>query len=233
MEPLRIDCRLAGPWCPPAFGLHLDGLLSWVLVEDAKKARQTATSYESIIADLPLDQHVFDNEQGRVWCASLFTPVGWMGQERRYLTAKTNVEDMAHWIGEGVVDKKGGSIIDTVRGLAKNSQAYYTIEHVRALRAWCVGDADAVQDLLSRVQAVGVKTRIGLGTLLPYDDGSLWRVTPDLEAADMWRRRSSPVKLIDASYRAIGTWKSPYWQGSEPIWRPTALRIPDETLQAA
>ena len=156
-----------------------------------------------------------------------------MGQERRYLTAKTDVEDVARWIGRKVVEEKGGSIIDTARGIAKASQGFYTIEHTRGLRAWCIGDQEAIADLLSRVVAVGVKTRIGLGTLLPYDDGSLWRVRPDEQAAEMWRRRPSPVRLIADSFRAAGTWRPPYWQGNEMIWRPRPLRLSAETTQIA
>ncbi len=236
MRALRIECRLTTPWCPPAFGLHLDGLLSWALVSDARAAGAEFNDFQEIIADLPLQRHVFPwhgNEDTSVWCASQLVPVGWLGQERRYLTAKTNVEDMSHWINRRVVEKKGGAIIDTVRGIAKNAQSFYTVEHTRGLRGWCVGDADAIEDLLSRVRAVGVKTRIGLGTLLPFGDGSLWRVTPDPEAEQLWRRRSSPVRLIDDSFRAIGSWHSPYWQGTDPVWRPTALRLPDDVVAAA
>jgi CRISPR type IV-associated protein Csf3 len=231
VEPLRIECRLATPWFPPAFGLHLDGLLAWSLVNDTKSAGVELIDYQAIISDLPLERHLLASQAGHgdaVWCASQFVPVGWLGQERRYLTAKTSGEDMAHWIGRHVVDTKGGSTIDTVRGIAKNAQAYYTVEHVRGLRAWCIGDLDAITDLLSRVRAVGVKTRIGLGTLLPYRDGSLWEVRPDEQASQFWRRRSSPERLIDDSFRAIGSWRSPYWKGTEPIWRPMPMRIADE-----
>lgn len=230
MEPLRIECRLATPWHPPAFGLHLDGLLAWSLVQDAKAARADLVDYEAIISDLPLERHLLATHPGgghSVWCASQFVPVGWLGQERRYMTAKTSVEDMSHWIGRKVVETKGGSTIDTARGIAKNSQAYYTVEHVRGLRAWCVGDRDAITDLLSRVRAVGVKTRIGLGTLLPYADGALWDVRADEQASQLWRRRSSPERLIEDSFRAIGSWRAPYWQGTDPIWRPMPLRIAD------
>ena len=122
--------------------------------------------------------------------------------------------------------------IHSIVSIKRSSEASF-VSPPRGLRGWCVGDADAIEDLLSRVRAVGVKTRIGLGTLLPFGDGSLWRVTPDPEAEQLWRRRSSPVRLIDDSFRAIGSWHSPYWQGTDPIWRPTALRLPDDVVAAA
>lgn len=228
MQGLQIDCLLATPWCPPAHGLHLDGLLAWALVQDTVATRGAAADYESIISDLPLLKH----ESG-VWCASMLTPVGWLGQERRYLTAKTPVEAMARCIGSGAVDTKGGSVIDTVRGPAKNGQLFITLEHVQGLRAWCIGDADAVEDLLSRIDSVGVKSRIGFGTLRPFEDGALWRVSPSEEAEQGWKRRNSPVRLVDQSHQAVGSWRAPYWRGSEIIWRPDPLRLPAYSQEAA
>ena len=228
MQGLQIDCLLATPWCPPAHGLHLDGLLAWSLVTQAIAVRTGAVDYDSIISDLPLDKH-----DCGVWCASMFTPVGWLGQERRYMTAKTPVESMVRYIRDGAVDTKGGAGIDTERGQAKNGQLFITLEHVQGLRAWCIGDADAVKDLLSRIDSVGVKSRIGFGTLRPFEDGSLWRVTPSAEAAEGWKRRNAPVQLVKESHQAVGSWRAPYWRGSEVIWRPDQLRIPAASQEAA
>lgn len=226
MSKLQIDCQLAGPWMPPAFGLHLDALLAWSLVEEAKASVSVTNaqdvSYADIIGDLPLDTH--DTGDGRtIWCASQFLPVGWMGQERRYLTAKTSAENAFHWMGRGVVEVS--NTIDMVRGIAKNGQAFFTIEHAKSLRAWAVGDADAIMDLLMRVQAIGVKTRIGFGSLLPYENGDLWKITEVADDQCHWQRRSAPVKLIDDSFAAVGSWQPPYWQGHDRIWRPVPMRL--------
>lgn len=233
MRPLQIDCRLGGPWCPPAYGMHLDAVLAYSLVNACVRAANTAVrSYDEIIADLPLERH--DNGvNGGVWKASVFHPVGWLGQERRSLVAKTDVEHMSGLIAAGRVETKGGSKIDTVRGIAKNAQTFFTIEHAQGLRAWCIGDADAIDDLLSEVFAVGVKTRIGFGSLLPFADGRLWRVSECEDAAIHWMRRSSPTRLIEESYPAIGSWRPPYWRGSEPIYRPFPARLPAEVSQQA
>lgn len=228
MQGLQIDCLLATPWCPPAHGLHLDGLLAWSLVNDAVSARLPASDYDSIISDLPLQRH-----DSGVWCASMLTPVGWLGQERRYMTAKTPVESLARDIGSGAVDTKGGSGVDTTRGPAKNSQLFITLEHVQGLRAWCIGDQDAVTDLLSRVDSVGVKTRMGFGTLRPFEDGSLWRIRPSDEALERWKRRNSLVQLAPDSFQAVGSWKPPYWRGTEIVWRPAPLRIPVDEAQVS
>jgi CRISPR type IV-associated protein Csf3 len=222
MQPLQIDCLLTGPWCPPAYGMHLDSVLAYSLVNRCVRAANSmVSSYEEIIADLPLERH----ENG-VWKASVFHPVGWLGQERRCLVAKTDVEHMSCLIARGTVESKGGSKIDTVRGIAKNAQTFFTIEHAQGLRAWCIGDADAVSELLSDVFAVGVKTRIGFGSLLPYPGGELWRVSECEEASVHWMRRSSPTRLIQESYPAVGSWHAPYWRGNVPIFRPFPTRLP-------
>jgi len=232
MQPLRIDCHLATAWCPPAFGLHLDGLIGFAAVDEATAHRPDAPDYDTILADLPFARH-----DSGVWCASMFSVVNFAGQERRYLTQKTDVITMSMMIDRQVVETAGGSIIDTQRGPFKNGQAYYTVEHVQGLRAWCVGDPERILDLLTRITAVGVKNRIGLGTLLPFDEtGELWKITEDATAHERWKRRSAPVALTTEALPAVGAWRPPYWGGNDRIWRHTVARIAEpreQTLQAA
>jgi CRISPR type IV-associated protein Csf3 len=221
MQPLRIECRLATAWCPPPTGLHLDGLLGFAAVDEAVQERRAVPDYDAILAELPFARH----ESG-VWCASIFSVVNYAGQERRYLTQKTDVITMATMIGLGVVEASGGAVIDTQRGPFKNGQAFYTVEHAQGLRAWCMGEPERILDLLGRIEAVGIKTRLGLGTLLPFDDtGELWRVVEDEEARERWKRRTSPEALTADALPAVGAWKPPYWRGTERIWRHPVERI--------
>jgi CRISPR type IV-associated protein Csf3 len=232
MQPLRIDCLLGTAWCPPAFGLHLDGLIGFAAVDEAATLRTDAPDYDTILADLPFARH-----DSGVWCASIFSLVNFAGQERRYLTQKTDVIKMATLIGSEVVGTAGGSIIDTQRGPFKNGQAYYTVEHAQGLRAWCVGDPERILELLTRINAVGVKTRIGLGTLLPFDEtGELWKITEDPTAHERWKRRSAPVALTPDAVPAVGAWHPPYWRGNQRVWRHPVERIDERqavALQAA
>lgn len=236
---LRVECRLAGPWVPPAFGLHLDGLLAWARVQECLQqgAEAGEPDYENILASLPLQR----DPATSAWCASLFATVGWAGQERRYLTAKTPVEAMCREIIAGSLEAKGGAKIDTVRGLAKNGQAFFTAEHAQGLRAWCVGDPDDIVHLLtSFVHGVGQKTRSGFGSMIEGPDGSCWTVVEDEEAHQKWRYRSMPVATDGAAFQApnsgaglgdgilvpgVGSWKPPYWAGQEMVWRPLPVRL--------
>lgn len=220
MEPLRIECRFAGPWCPQAFGLHLDGLVGWSLVEQVVRDGNPPNDYQEILRDLPFERH-----PSGVWCASLFSVVNWRGQERRHFTTRASAEDLALRIARGVVEPDGASSLDTSRGPAKNGQGFYTIEYAAGARAWCVGDPERILALLDRVNAIGGRTRVGRGELLPYNDGTLWRVVEDHEARERWKHRAAPLPLTDQALQAIGSWRPPYWRGNELIWRPPVNRI--------
>lgn len=223
MESLRIEFQLAGPWCPPHGGVHLDGLVAWAVKEEALRngsaALQAETDYAAIIADLPFDKH--ESPHGWCWKASKLEVVGYREQERRYLTAKTPVLDMALAIGDRVVEEKGGSMIDTVRGLGKNAALYYTLEHAQGLEAYCIGDFDALSELLQEIEAIGMKTRLGHGSLRPYDDGKLFRITPDASAAEKWKRRNAPERLCEDMIPSVASFTPPYWKDKDYCWVPT------------
>ncbi|EQD66040.1 hypothetical protein B1A_08284, partial [mine drainage metagenome] len=86
--PLRIDWTLVTPWCPPALGLHLDGLIGFAMLEEAEAQNQSFTSYDELLAELPFARH--ESLAGWCWKASLVRPAAVLGSERRYSTAKTS-----------------------------------------------------------------------------------------------------------------------------------------------
>ncbi len=229
MEPLRIEWKLTSDWVPPHHGLHLDGLIALAVVRDSLSSsyQGEGVDYAKLISDLPFER--FDStpseatrtEQTWCWKASMIEVIGYHGQSRRYLTAKTPVDAMAQAIVDGVVEAKGGAYIDTLRGPAKNSALFYTVEYAERLQAWCIGDKDALEDLLGRIDAIGVKSRIGHGSLIPFEDGRLFKITPDPEAATRWQHRNLPVKLHERLYPGIATLQPPYWNGAKCYcWKP-------------
>lgn len=220
MEPLRIEFNLTGPWCPPHGGVHLDGLVAWAVKEEALRNARVANSsdidYAALIADLPFEKH--EGPNGWCWKASKLQVIGYREQERRYLTAKTPVIDMALAIGDRIVEEKGGANIDTVRGLGKNAALFYTLEHAAKVEAYCIGDRDALVELLQEVPAIGMKTRLGHGSLRPYDDGNLFRIIGDESAHENWKRRNAPDRLLEDMIPAVGRFQPPYWRGKEYCW---------------
>ncbi len=223
MEPLRIEFKLVGPWSPPAYGVHFDGLIAHAVVRDALRTASVSApgeerQYDHLICDLPFEK--YESEAGWCWKASKLQVIGFHGQQRRYLTAKTPVNDMARAIGDGIVEAKGGSIIDTVRGIGKNAALYYTLEHAEELHAWCIGDKEALESLLLEIDGIGVKTRLGHGALAPFEDGRLFRVVADESATTRWKNRNAPDKLEDTMYPGIGSTHSPYWTNKSYCWMP-------------
>lgn len=217
MEPLRIEFQLATPWSPPHGGVHFDGLVAWAVLMDAMQGGSSPDNeYDQIINDLPFER--FESDEGWCWKASMLHVVGFMGQERRYLTAKTPVNNMALAIGNKTVEQKGGSYIDTVRGLGKNAATYYTLEHAQGFEAFCIGDFDALSQLLLEVHSIGVKVRLGHGSLRPYEDGKLFKITPDESAREKWMRRNAPKKLVDDMHPAIACFQPPYWKNKQYCW---------------
>lgn len=221
MQALKIECRVANAWSPPDLGVHLDGLIAWALVEQARKSGQVITDYDEILSDLPLSRHEFPNGEW-VWQASQLVPVDMYGVERRMLTGRTPANEMFNLVAKGVVSSKGGKW-DGSRGPEKNNQVFYTTERIGGLKGWCIGDADALADLLDEVRAVGTRTRIGMGALIPFEDDKFWRITPCDDAATLWSLRNLPdlQGVPDLSrYADIGTYRPPYWRGSASIYRP-------------
>lgn len=223
MEPLHIEFTLAGPWAPPAFGTHFDGLIAHAIVRDALSCEGLANpenerQFADMICELPFEK--YESPAGWCWKASKLQAVGYHGQQRRYLTAKTPVGDMARAIGNGTVETKGGSIIDTVRGIGKNSALYYTLEHAQKLQAWCIGERDSLEYLLQQIDAIGVKTRIGHGALVPYPDGRLFKITADESATEKWKTRNLPDRLVDDMYPDVGAIQPPYWKNKVYCWMP-------------
>ena len=227
MQPLRVEFKLVGPWAPPSYGVHFDGLVAHAAVKDGLRGEVVAasalsedgeTDFASLIADLPFDKYT--SQAGWCWKASKLLRIKTHGQERRYMTAKTPVNTMARAIGDGTVETKGGSIIDTVRGIGKNSSLYYTIEHTEELHAYCIGDKDALDYLLGHIVAVGIKPRIGHGSLAQFEDGKYFKIVPDDQALTKWKLRNLPDRLEENMVPGIGTIHPPYWKDKSYCWMP-------------
>lgn len=214
MTPLRIEWSLATPWCPPAGGIHLDGLIAWAMVQEAEAEGVAFASYEEILADLPFAKH--ETEAGWVWQASFLRPVAVKGSERRYMTAKTPSQDFAERMLDGRISGKPLSKVDTVRGPYKNDAFWYTIEHVDTLVAYCVGDPERIAPLLGHITHIGKRPRLDHGRV----DGDPVLVE-DAQAAKLWRNRHMP-EPENGHEPAIGRLIPPYWmgEGATTIWRP-------------
>ena len=224
--PLRIDFSLVTPWCPPALGLHFDGLIAWAAVQEAELQGRVFESYDEILSELPFGKHEvlsklpFGKHEtcaGWVWKASLVRPVKVLGSERRYITAKTSSTDMAMRMSEGKISGRPLKSIDTVRGPFKNDAFWYTVEHVDACTAFCVGDPERISALLDHVTNLGKRGRLDHGRI----DMERTVIVEDTAALDRWQERQMP-KPIEGYVPVMGRLQPPYWmgEGATTVWRP-------------
>ena len=223
--PLRIDWAIATPWCPPAMGLHLDGLIGYAVVQEAERDGREFSSHDELLTDLPFAKHEVDGD----WCwkASLLAPVNVLGSERIYMTAKTASQSMAEAMVDGKITGRKIKSIDTVRGLFKNDAFWYTIEHVDKIQAWCVGDPERITELLSLITHIGKRARLDHGRIAMRDQseddegGLAFDVVEDAQALELWKRRYVPM-AVEGYVPVQARVRPPYWQGegARVCWRP-------------
>lgn len=68
----------------------------------------------------------------------------------------------------------------------------------------------------------GFNPRLGHGSLKPFEDGKLFRITRDESAREKWKYRNAPVKLTQDMHPCVGAFRPPYWRDKDYVWTPTA-----------
>ena len=215
MEPLRIDWDIATPYCHGTHGvpLHLDGLLAWVV---AGRAMANAKDATRAIADLPLGR--YGNGDDAVWQASqlIVVPV-----DSVHLEAITRIGD------NNVVAARRGrawtgatNVIPIASGPMKAYAVRLTVQNVTRIAAYCIGDADAINDLLRDITSLGAVRRNGYGVVRGYT------VTRDDSASERWRWRSMPAPQ-DGYEPVHGALRPPYWdrRTHRQVWRPLQRNV--------
>lgn len=251
MRPLRIELHFAEPIGTGGFQPLADGLLAWCATEEALAWAEPddPRSIRELANDLPLERAPVDG--GFVWKASAWMPVGRVGaQERidlgapsgptqmRMLTRKSDVCEIARLTGDGVIVARGfdrerpapyALALDTARGLLKNTLITYPLKSVAAIEAWCIGEQDVIETLLSsHVDFFGAKRRLGHGRVRQIV------VTPDERASRLWRLRPLPEELVACEpeapacierARVMMPLRSPYWDRASfsSQWAPVGM----------
>jgi len=225
MIPLRIEIDLATPWVPPTYGVHLDGLIAWAVADQCMTDPDcTQAAIDAAVDALPLARHV-GQEGGWCWKASLFTVVDPGRLHRHFATAKTDAGRMASGLVDGLI--RGKKTVDLVRGMSKSDLYRFTTQNASQLHAWCVGDEALIAQLLSRVQHVGGRGRLGFGAIRRNsNDEAAIRVIPDDTKRDgvfRWERRHQPEPPKQTGFVPIeGRCIPPYWHSAagQRVWRP-------------
>jgi CRISPR type IV-associated protein Csf3 len=200
MQPLRVTFRFANLVSTSDSPLHLDGLLAWSSVEQAR--RRGDTDLDRAAESLPLARH----GKPSVWCASALQFNYLSPPSFRTLVRKTDVDDYVDAITKGRIRlSKPRDQLPVGSGPLRNHLVSYSVRQAGTATAWCVGDTDAVRSLLSEIKHVGRLGRMGYGLIVETT------VEHDEDAATMWKLRHLPWRE-DGYIPCFGNVKAPYWE---------------------
>jgi CRISPR type IV-associated protein Csf3 len=231
MKPLRVEFDLATPIALPSMPIHLDALLAYAVTEDAIEALGNDQG-QAMIRDLAdnflpdiLGRH--EAPEGTTWQASALTPEG-IGESWQCMwTRKTDPYDYAMRLKDGTIASRAkwplkpyALIIDTVRGPMKNSFEFYGVRDIKRLKAWCIGEEEAIRDVLeSRIRWIGKRGKNDHGRVIAV------RVAEDDAAMEKWKLRILPWQ--EPGYVPVqAAHKPPYWA----IENRTLSYLPPEIL---
>lgn len=205
MEPLSITARLRGGIALPHGPLALDALLAWRVSQDLVLAPpRSADECERI--DIPIQL-----EPGGRFHLCSFSESTADAHEVRYINRRAPLEQY---------QLRGNANVRRVQITAGPDKSYRIPLEVQyvvgdSLRWWCVGDADAISALLSRVPYLGKKRSIGLGRVAGWD------VSPCEPWGDGFpvARNGDPLRPLPLDWPGLGsnpaqafrTLTYPYW----------------------
>lgn len=230
MKPFRVTAQLANAVVTHDGAVYLDGLLSWSAWQRMPREERDALPHPNL-TDAPTDfalplarwtapapsgchPSLLDAE-GRAWgwCASV-AQATWIAEETRHVRRKVDIQQMARWTPGGKLNTAGGTPI-------KHWDLPYAARLASELTWWCVGDSDAVREMLRDVHFVGKVHNHGNGEVLEWlveecdEDRS---VTHDGHAM-----RSIPTTIGALhGHSEIAAIRAPYWHRSRRVecWVP-------------
>lgn len=228
MEPLKITFRIGGGLAVPPYPIHLDALLAYGVTRvgmdpgDPDAPNDICTLRE-LALDLPLAR--YEHSDGEwVWKASALVSAGIGTHSTRFYTQRLNKKAFATHVGDGSVQfgryrpdpsvRPGDDMqpyqykIDTARGAQRNLCATYPLMEVAEMSAWCVGDPEQLEDMLVHrgiITHVGARRRAGHGRIVSV------MIEPCPDAAELWKLRVRPWKMLDDDAPIQAAWRAPYW----------------------
>lgn len=199
MSPLRIEISLAGPIARPVRPIHLDSLIAHQLVQRDLPPDVDIPTIREKIASLPLGRAEIGGDW--VWMASSVA-FEWLTPPAQHFAVRAvRAPAIAEWQLKGIfTNRKEDSAIDTARGTFKASTYAHEVQWARRAVAYCVGDKDKIVDLLSRIENIGTRRRLGSGQVTSIE------VIDDPQAEKLWQRRYLPAgaadgRLVEGAYR--------------------------------
>jgi len=219
--PLKVTFWLDRPMSVPLDPIHLDALLAYARVEEAKveaqAGGQSMTNWD-IQHDLPVQ---FD-ERAQAFMASQLVFAPKSGIMTASIIRKTSIDAWAH--DKGVVYKANMNSVNPGSGRYKSYFVLNQTQWVEKATSWCVGDPERIRELLDHIKFIGKLGRNGAGAVCKIE------IEPDPTAVQKscWRALAKIDHLPPAIGRhyskCVGRTISPYWSSEKhEIYVPTSL----------
>jgi len=214
MKPLRVTFTLERPMHPPEMPIHLDALLAWAAVREAEEIGDP----DPLAAQERLPLQHEDGPGGAVWCASQVVLSQQGPPQQIFRTKRFEVAPMA--LAKDRVYAGGANVLTQGTGPFKSFVLPTSVIWSPTAMAWCLGEADRMTELLSRVRSLGKHRGIMLGAITSCT------VVEDASARARWRLRVMP-RPVEGYVEIEAVTRPPYWQSvrRQPAWMP--LQLPE------
>lgn len=214
MTPLCVTARVAGALALPNHPLALDALLaSQVALREGLPAPRHAADCQPI--EIPIQR-----EPGGRFHLCSHAEYEWERHALRHINRRAPVEQY-QTIGRDKIRR-----VQITAGANKSYRIPMQTGHVvnDELRWWCVGDADAIRELLAGVVFLGKKRSVGLGKV------AAWSV----EACPTWAgfpvvRDGKPLRPLPTDWPGLERPRCGYANLTYPYWaheREELLAVP-------
>ena len=153
--------RNGSPIREPQHLIHLDALMAYIKVQESVEDGASDFSAQD---ELPLATVTTKDASHPVWAASALQYQPSM-RELRYWSRKTDIAAIAQAQGDGLLRMKG-NIINAGSGPWKQYSQFEKLLHVSTITAWCIGDINEVERLLSQIMHIGKRRSRGYGEVV-------------------------------------------------------------------
>lgn len=217
-QALEIVFDLVTPVHAPTQPIHLDGLLAWA---KAQRALRAGEDPYAAAEDLPLAKCLTTDADRWCWKASQVRFQNLHGRFRMMLIRRADTWAMA--VDHDAVHAGCPNVLSGLVGTGPYKAYKWTAPMLIAqqARAWCVGDPEAILDLLGDITHLGKLRRLDCGRIANV------RVTPVTDPDDpRWQLRTLPGQpdALPGFQPAVCTLRAPYWDRAQmtDAWEPTA-----------
>lgn len=214
MEPLKIVWHLKRPMICNDIPLHLDSLVAWAAVEEAKE--KGVEDYLSVLGYLPLGKTKDD-----IWQASQLI---YNNESSIQVFSMTKPFNMYLEDAETHFDLGRKKQFKAGEGKFKGYDLRLNQQWRDIATAWCIGDKERLEILLPRITNLGKISRNNFGAVSSVE------IVPDQQAEKLCELRTTPLSLdkpVKKGFaRAMRVCSPPYWEKTrlEPCQVPIDVK---------